>query len=138
MSTYGVSDLESLALDTHKFESRYLDRLVAPYSERPELYRSRSPLHNVAAINAPMIFFQGADDQVVPPSQTRRIAAAMRERGVPVASIEFEGERHGFRRAENQIRALNAELAFYGRILGFTPAGDHPPIEIDPAPAPRD
>ena len=125
-----------LADETHKFESRYLDRLVAPYDERPDLYRARSPLNNVAAINTPMIFFQGNDDRVVPPSQTRRIVAALREREVPVASIEFEGERHGFRRAGNQVRALNAELAFYGRVLGFTPAGDLPPLEIDPPPAP--
>ena len=132
-SYYGISDLESLALDTHKFESRYLDQLLAPYHERPELYRARSPLYNVAAINTPMIFFQGSEDRVVPPEQTRQIVAALRERGVPVASLEFAGERHGFRQAENRVRALEAELSFYGQVFGFEPAGDVSPVAITPA-----
>ena len=133
-SYYGVSDLEALALDTHKFESRYLDRLIAPYTDRPGLYQQRSPLYHVQAITTPIIFFQGADDHVVPPDQTRGIVRALRDRGIPVASLEFPGERHGFQRDETQIAALNAELAFYGQILGFVPAGDIPPVLIDPPP----
>lgn len=133
-SSYGISDLEALALDTHKFESRYLDGLLAPYRERPALYRARSPLYHVPALNTPMIFFQGSEDRVVPPEQTRRIVEALRERGVPVASLEFAGERHGFRQTANRVRALEAELSFYGQVLGFTPAGAIPPVSITPAP----
>ena len=134
-SRYGVSDLAALARDTHKFESRYLDRLIAPYAERPDLYRARSPLHNAAGISSPVIFFQGSEDRVVPPEQTRVIVRALRHRGTPVATIEFPGERHGFRRAESQARALSAELAFYGAIFGFTPDGRLAPLDIDPPPA---
>jgi dipeptidyl aminopeptidase/acylaminoacyl peptidase len=120
---YGVSDLKSLAQDTHKFESRYLDRLVAPFKGNETLYAERSPLHHLEGFDAPLITFQGSEDKVVPPAQSRQIVAALRARGVPVEYLEFEGEQHGFRKAENIIRAAEAELAFYGRIFGFTPGG---------------
>jgi dipeptidyl aminopeptidase/acylaminoacyl peptidase len=119
---YGVSDLKSLAQDTHKFESRYLDRLVAPFAGNEALYRARSPLHHLEGFSAPLITFQGTEDKVVPPEQSRQIVAALRAKGVPVEYHEFEGEQHGFRKADNIIRAAEAELAFYGRIFGFTPA----------------
>ncbi|MTJ81509.1 MAG: S9 family peptidase [Telmatospirillum sp.] len=131
---YGVSDLEALARDTHKFESRYLDRLVAPLAGGEAVYRARSPLYHLDGFRAPLITFQGADDKVVPPSQSRAIVDALRSRGVPVAYLEFEGEQHGFRKAASIIRAQEAELAFYGRIFGFTPAGPPVPLAIDNLP----
>ncbi len=128
---YGVADLEALARDTHKFEARYLDRLVGPYPERADVYRQRSPLHHAGGIRSPLITFQGMEDEVVPPSQSEAIVAALRDNGVPHAYIAFEGEQHGFRSAETIARALEAELAFYGRVLGFEPAGDLPPLSLD-------
>jgi dipeptidyl aminopeptidase/acylaminoacyl peptidase len=128
---YGVSDLEALARDTHKFESRYLDRLVAPWPQGRAIYEARSPIHHLEGFRAPLIVFQGADDKVVPPGQSRAIVAALKSRGIPVAYIEFEGEQHGLRRAENVVRALEAELAFYGRVFGFTPAGNLPPVALE-------
>jgi dipeptidyl aminopeptidase/acylaminoacyl peptidase len=120
---YGVSDLEALARDTHKFESRYLDRLVAPLPEGRAIYEARAPIRHLEHFNAALITFQGVDDKVVPPEQSRAIVAALQAKGVPVAYIEFEGEQHGFRRAENIVRSLESELAFYGQVFGFTPAG---------------
>lgn len=128
---YGVADLESLAADTHKFESRYLDRLVAPLPEGRAIYRARSPLHHLEALDAALITFQGDEDLAVPPAQSRGIVAAVRARGKPVAYLEFQGEQHGFRRAENIVRALEAELYFLGRIFGFTPADVIEPVPID-------
>jgi dipeptidyl aminopeptidase/acylaminoacyl peptidase len=125
---YGVSDLEPLAHDTHKFESRYLDRLVAPLPEGRAVYEARAPIRHLAGFRAPLITFQGSEDKVVPPSQSRAIVAALQAKGVPVAYIEFEGEQHGFRKAENIVRSLEAELAFYGEVFGFRPAGDLPPV----------
>jgi dipeptidyl aminopeptidase/acylaminoacyl peptidase len=116
-SYYGVSDLEALARDTHKFEARYLDRLVGPYPERRDRYRERSPVHHADAIACPVIFFQGSEDPVVPPSQAEAMVEALRARGIPVAYVVFEGEAHGFRRAENIAAALDAELAFYQDVL---------------------
>jgi dipeptidyl aminopeptidase/acylaminoacyl peptidase len=121
-SHYGVSDLETLARDTHKFESRYLDRLVGPYPEAAELYRARSPIHHVERLSCPIIFFQGLEDAVVPPNQTEAMVAALRQKGIPVAYLAFEGEQHGFRKAETIQTVLKAELAFYGRVFGFQPA----------------
>lgn len=120
-SYYGVSDLEALARDTHKFESRYLERLIGPYPGRADLYRARSPLFAADRVACPVIFFQGTEDRVVPPDQTERMAAALRARGIPVEVHLFPGEQHGFRRAENLARALDAELAFYRRIFGLEP-----------------
>ncbi len=130
-SHFGVSDLEGLATDTHKFESRYLDRLIGPYPERRDLYAARSPIHHVAHLNCPVIFFQGLEDKVVPPSQAETMVEALRAKGIPVAYLPFEGEQHGFRRAENIKRALDAELYFYGRIFGFELADPVEPVEIE-------
>lgn len=121
-SYYGIGDLEALAAQTHKFESRYLDRLVGPYPEDQAIYRDRSPIHHVAALTAPMIIFQGAEDRVVPPNQAEEMAAAVRAAGHEVEVHLFPGEGHGFRKPENTEQALTAELAFYGRVFGFTPA----------------
>jgi dipeptidyl aminopeptidase/acylaminoacyl peptidase len=135
---FGVADLESLAADTHKFESRYLDTLVAPLPEGREVYRARSPIHHLQQMDAALITFQGAEDRAVPPEQSRAIVAAVRARGRPVAYLEFEGEQHGFRRAANIRRALEAEQYFLGRVLGFTPADAVEPVPIDNlAPPPR-
>jgi dipeptidyl aminopeptidase/acylaminoacyl peptidase len=120
---YGVSDLEALARDTHKFEARYLDRLVAPLPDGRATYEARAPIKHLEKFNAALITFQGADDKVVPPDQSRAIVAALEAKGVPVAYIEFEGEQHGFRKAENIVRSLESELMFYGRVFGFTPDG---------------
>ncbi len=130
-SHYGIGDLEALAKDTHKFEARYLDRLIGPYPERRDLYIARSPIHHVDKLSCPIIFFQGLEDRVVPPAQAEAMVAALRAKGIAVAYVAFEGEQHGFRRAENIQRALEAELYFYGRVLGFTPADDLPPVPID-------
>jgi len=127
---YGVSDLEALAHDTHKFESRYLDRLVAPLPQGRAVYEARAPIHHLEGFTAPLITFQGTEDKVVPPSQSRAIVAALKTQGVPVAYIEFEGEQHGFRKAESLIRSLESELAFYGKVFGFTPAGALPPVAL--------
>lgn len=135
-SQYGIGDLMALANDTHKFESRYLDRLIGPLPEAEALYRERSPLHHAEGLSCPVIFLQGLDDKVVPPNQAEAMVAALDAKGLPVAYVAFEGEGHGFRKAENVIRALEAELAFYGRIFGFVPAGALPPLEIRNLPAP--
>jgi dipeptidyl aminopeptidase/acylaminoacyl peptidase len=129
-SYYGVADAEALARDTHKFESRYLDRLIGPYPERADLYRERSPINHVEGLRSPVILFQGLEDAVVPPNQAETMVAALERNGVPHAYLAFEGEQHGFRRAETNIRCLEAELYFYGRIMGFEPAGDPEPVEI--------
>jgi dipeptidyl aminopeptidase/acylaminoacyl peptidase len=129
-SHYGVSDLEALARDTHKFESRYLDGLIGPYPERKDLYEARSPINHLEGLNCPVIFFQGLEDQIVPPNQAVAMVEALRSKGVPVAYLPFEGEQHGFRRSENIKRSLEAELYFYGRIFGFEPADEIEPVEI--------
>ena len=126
---FGIADLEALARDTHKFESRYLDRLVGPYPQDRDVYVERSPISHVAEFSRPLIVLQGAEDAVVPPAQSEMIVDALRDKGVPVAYLLFDGEQHGFRRAENIRRALDAELSFYAQVLGF----DLPPDEgIDP------
>jgi dipeptidyl aminopeptidase/acylaminoacyl peptidase len=133
-SYYGVADAETLASDTHKFESRYLDNLIGPYPERADLYRERSPIHFVERLRVPVILFQGLEDEVVPPNQAEAMVAALAANGVPHAYLAFEGEQHGFRRAETEIRCLEAELYFYGRILGFEPADELEPVEIVDSP----
>ena len=130
-SLFGVGDLEALARDTHKFESRYLDGLVAPYPEGRDVYRERSPLHHLEQLSAPMILLQGLDDRVVPPNQATEMADAVRSKGLPVAHLEFEGEGHGFRRADTIIRAREAEAYFYAGIFGYEPADDIEPVQID-------
>ncbi|MGA8980141.1 MAG: prolyl oligopeptidase family serine peptidase [Pedococcus sp.] len=129
-SYFGVGDLEALARDTHKFESRYLDGLVAPYPEGREVYRERSPLHHLDGLSAPMILLQGLDDHVVPPNQATEMADAVRAKGLPVAHLEFAGEGHGFRRADTVIRAREAEAYFYARIFGYVLADDVEPVDI--------
>ena len=129
-SHYGVADLAALARDTHKFESRYLDRLVGPYPERSDLYEERSPLSARDGFSCPVIFFQGAEDRIVPPNQAESMVEALRAKGVPVAYLLFEGEQHGFRQAANIVRALEAELSFYGQVLGFEPAGGIEPVTL--------
>ncbi|HVD87001.1 MAG TPA: S9 family peptidase [Solirubrobacterales bacterium] len=129
-SYYGVGDTEALARDTHKFEARYLDRLIGPYPERADLYRERSPINHVERLRVPVILFQGLEDEVVPPSQAEAMVAALQRNRVPHAYLAFEGEQHGFRRAETNIRCLEAELYFYGRIFGFEPADELQPIPI--------
>lgn len=133
-SHFGIGDLEALARDTHKFESRYLDSLIGPYPERRDLYQERSPLMAVDRLNAPLIFFQGLEDKVVPPSQAEMMVAALREKGIPVAYVPFEGEQHGFRRAENIQRSLEAELYFYSQIFGFPLAEQIEPVAIENLP----
>ncbi|MHB1533635.1 MAG: S9 family peptidase [Acidimicrobiales bacterium] len=130
-SRYGVADLELLARETHKFESRYLDGLVGPWPADAERYRQRSPIHHLERLTCPVILFQGSDDAVVPPAQAEAIFAALCERGVPVAYLRFEGEGHGFRSSETIRAVAEAELAFFGRVLGFVPADAPalPPIE---------
>jgi dienelactone hydrolase len=118
-SHYGIGDLEALARDTHKFESRYLDGLVGPYPEAAQRYRERSPIHHTERLSCPVIFFQGLEDKVVPPNQAEAMVAALAERGIRYAHVTFPGEQHGFRRAENIRTALEGELFFYGEIFGF-------------------
>jgi dipeptidyl aminopeptidase/acylaminoacyl peptidase len=130
-SHFGVADLALLARHTHKFESRYLDGLVGPWPEADAVYRERSPIHHVELVSRPLILFQGLEDEVVPPEQAELMADALRARGVPVAYLAFEGEQHGFRKADTIIRVAGAELAFYGRVLGFAPAGGIEPLVID-------
>jgi len=130
-SHYGVSDCEVLAQDTHKFESRYLDTLIGPYPERRDLYIARSPLHHFDGLDRPVIFFQGLDDKVVPPNQAEMLFDALRRRGVVTAYVSFEGEQHGFRKAENICRALEGELYFFSRVFGFEPADRIPPVHIE-------
>lgn len=133
-SHFGVADLELLAQDTHKFESRYLDRLIGPYPEAKELYRQRSPIHFASHIQCPMILFQGLEDKVVPPSQAEMMVQALEAKGLPYAYLAFEGEQHGFRKAENIQRVAEAELYFYSKVFGFELAepveGGGPPVEI--------
>jgi len=130
-SHYGVSDLEALAKDTHKFESRYLDRLIGPYPDRRDVYFERSPIHFTERLNCPMILFQGLEDKVVPPDQSEKMFQAVLAKKLPVAYLTFEGEQHGFRKAENVKRVLEAELYFYGKIFHFEPADRIEPVHIE-------
>ena len=130
-SYYGVSDAEALAKETHKFESRYLDRLIGPYPERAGLYRERSPIHHTEGLSCPVIFFQGLEDEVVPPNQAEAMFETLKEKGLPVAYVPFEGEQHGFRRAENIQRSLDGELFFYSRVFGFDLADPVEPVRIE-------
>jgi dipeptidyl aminopeptidase/acylaminoacyl peptidase len=128
-SHFGISDVEALTRETHKFESRYLDRLIGPYPGRADLYLERSPIHSAGRLSCPVIFFQGLEDEVVPKDQAEKMFAALRDKGLPVSYVPFEGEQHGFRRAENIKRALDGELYFYSRVFGFELAD---PVESVP------
>jgi dipeptidyl aminopeptidase/acylaminoacyl peptidase len=130
-SYYGISDLEALARDTHKFESRYEESLVGPYPARRDLYRERSPIHFTDRLSCPLIVFQGLEDKVVPPNQAEMMVAALRAKGLPVAYVPFAGEQHGFRRAENIKRALDGELYFYSRVFSFALADPVEPVAIE-------
>jgi dipeptidyl aminopeptidase/acylaminoacyl peptidase len=112
-SLYGIGDLETLATDTHKFESRYLDRLIGPYPERRDIYIQRSPIHHAKGLNCPVIFLQGLEDKVVPPNQAEMMVKLLEDKGIKVEYVTFPDEGHGFRKANNIIRAMEAELAFY-------------------------
>ena len=129
-SYYGVSDLEALLRDTHKFESRYFDRLIGPYPERQDIYYERSPIHFTDKLSCPIIFFQGLEDKVVPPNQAEMMVDVLRSKGLPVAYVSFEGEQHGFRRAENIKRVIDGEFYFYSRVFGFELAHPVEPIAI--------
>jgi dipeptidyl aminopeptidase/acylaminoacyl peptidase len=130
-SYYGVSDLEALAQETHKFEAHYLDRLIGPYPERRDLYVNRSPIQHGEALSCPVIFFQGLKDKVVPPGQAERMVKILKAKNLPVAYVAFDNEQHGFRIAKNIKRALDAELYFYSRIFGFQLADGIEPVEIE-------
>jgi dipeptidyl aminopeptidase/acylaminoacyl peptidase len=131
ISRYGVSDPSALARDTHKFESRYLDSLIGPYPACEALYRERSPLAHAHRLRRPVLFLQGLEDRVVPPSQSETLADALRQAGIPVAYLAFPGEQHGFRRRDSIVRSIEAELAFLARIFGFSPADPVPALDID-------
>jgi len=130
-SYYGVSDLKALDDDTHKFESRYNNYLIAPPSpERERLYAERSPALHADRLSCPTIFFQGLDDKVVVPAQSEVMVEALKARGIPVAYLTFEGEGHGFRRKETIERTLEAEAWFYAHVFGFALADAVAPVEI--------
>src|SRR5439155_19279844 len=130
-SYYGVADLVTFHADTHKFESHYDEYLVGPWPDAIELYRERSPVTHADSISRPLLLLQGLDDKVVPPSQSEAIVEALKRRGIPYAYIAFEGEGHGFRKAENIKRASEAHLSFFGQVFGFEPADEIEPIEIE-------
>ena len=129
-SYFGVADIGALAEETHKFESRYMDSLVGPYPESAELYRDRSPAYHTELLSKPMVVLQGLDDEVVLPDQAEMMIEALERKGIAYTYLAFEGEGHGFRRAENIERSAEAELLFYGWVFEFVPAGDIAPIEI--------
>ncbi|QBE63975.1 S9 family peptidase [Pseudoduganella lutea] len=129
-SYYGVSDLQGLDDDSHKFESHYNEYLIAPQPQARQVYLERSPSHHVDKLACPMIFFQGLDDKVVPPQQSETMVTALRQRGVPVAYVELEGEGHGFRKGESIVRTLEAELYFYQRMFGLHDAAAPAPVAI--------
>lgn len=130
-SHFGVSDLDAFARETHKFESRYLYQLIGPYPKQRDLYRQRSPINYLDQLSCPIIFFQGLDDKIVPPNQAELMVEALRTKGLPVAYLAFEGEGHGFRKAENIKRTLEAELYFFSRVFGFELADEVEPVRID-------
>jgi dipeptidyl aminopeptidase/acylaminoacyl peptidase len=138
-SYFGISDLEPFAAPggTHKFESRYEHTLIGPYPEAADLYRARSPIHFVDQISCPMILLQGDEDRVVPPAQSRLMVEALKAKGLPHAYLLFEGEQHGFRKAESIRAAAEAELSFYAQILGFEPADAIEPVSIENLPTGR-
>jgi dipeptidyl aminopeptidase/acylaminoacyl peptidase len=125
---FGVTDLEALMSDDHKFESQYTIGLVGPWPEARDRYDERSPITHVDELSAPLIVLQGSEDTVVPPSQSELVVEALRTKGLPVAYLVFEGEGHGFRQADNIVRAIESELWFYGSVLGFEPADELEPV----------
>ncbi len=130
-SYFGIGNLEAFQVETHKFESRYTDRLVGPWPDSRQLYRERSPIFSANTIDAPVLILQGLDDRIVPPSEAERIVDALFERRIPHAYLPFEGEDHGFRKAENIVRSAEAEFSFYGQVFGFQPADPIEPLAIE-------
>jgi dipeptidyl aminopeptidase/acylaminoacyl peptidase len=130
-SHFGISDLEAFATDTHKFEAHYLESIVGEYPARKDLYYERSPIHFIQNFNCPIILFQGDEDQIVPPDQARLMFEAVRAKGIPVAYVLFEGEQHGFRKAESIRRAFESELYFYSKIFKFDLAEPVGPVQIE-------
>ena len=128
VSYFGIGNLEAFVAETHKFESRYLDRLIGPYPAARDVYHARSPIFHAEGFSCPVLVLQGLDDHVVPPAEAERIVAALAAKGIPHVYLPFDGEDHGFRQAPNIIRAAQAELAFYGGVFGFVPADDLPPL----------
>ncbi|MCZ4326425.1 prolyl oligopeptidase family serine peptidase [Brachybacterium paraconglomeratum] len=122
ISSFGVAELEQFRLDTHDFESRYIDGLVGPYPERRDLYVERAPLSHVDELEVPVLLLQGDEDRIVPPSQSEAFRDALAAKGIPHAYLLFEGEQHGFRKAETIVTAIESSLSFYGQVLGFSPA----------------
>jgi dipeptidyl aminopeptidase/acylaminoacyl peptidase len=122
-SYFGVAELLHFVEDTHDFESRYIDGLVGPLPQARDLYVERAPLTHVNEVSCPVLLLQGLEDAIVPPSQAEMFRDALQAKGIRHAYIAFEGEQHGFRKAENQIASLEAELSFYGQVFGFTPPG---------------
>ncbi|HLJ58547.1 MAG TPA: S9 family peptidase [bacterium] len=133
-SHFGIADLEVFRQDTHKFESRYDQHLIGPYPQRRDLYRARSPIHFLDRLARPLILFQGLEDKVVPPNQAEMMFEAVRAKGLPVAYLAYPGEQHGFRRAENIKRTLEAELYFHARVFGFPLADAVDPVRIENLP----
>ena len=129
-SYYGISDLELLEQDCHKFESRYNHSMIGPYPERKDVYWQRSPIHFTDRLSCPIILFQGLEDKVVPPNQAEMMYEAALRKGLPVAYVPFEGEQHGFRKAENIKRSLDGELYFYSRVFPFELADPVEPVNI--------
>ena len=129
-SYFGVAALEEFVSETHKYEARYLDGLLGPWPEARQIYHDRSPVNSADRISRPILLLQGLEDAIVPPAQAEVFVSALEAKGLPYAYLVFEGEQHGFRKAENIARALQAELTFYGAVLGFTPADELPPLEI--------
>ena len=130
-SHFGISNLESMARDTHKYESQYLTGLLGPYPERQDIYYERSPINFPERLSCPVIFFQGLEDKVVPPDQAETMVDAIRAKRIPVAYVAFAGEQHGFRQAKNIKRALDGELYFYSKVFGFDLAEPVEPVEIE-------
>ena len=136
-SLYGIGDLEALARDTHKFESRYLDNLVGPYPQARDTYLARSPIHHQENLSCPVIFLQGLEDKVVPPNQAESMVDALDRKGIPVAYVTFDDEGHGFRKAENIKTALESELCFYRRVLDIDSPERLPKVEVRNLQEPR-
>ncbi|KAH3853802.1 hypothetical protein DPMN_096337 [Dreissena polymorpha] len=133
VSHYGVADLEALAGDTHKFESRYLDNLIGPYvtDADKQVYKDRSPIHFVHQLSCSLALFQGSEDKIVPPNQAEMMYKAVKAKGLPTMYVLFPGEQHGFRKAENIQTALDGEFYFFSKVFGFEPADKHINLPID-------
>jgi dipeptidyl aminopeptidase/acylaminoacyl peptidase len=130
-SHFGLSDLEAFATDTHKFESHYLESLVGPYPACKDIYYERSPINFAEKISCPIILFQGDEDKIVPPDQSQLMFDAVRAKGIPTAYVLFEGEQHGYRKAESIKRSLEGELYFYSKVFKFDLGEEIEPVQIE-------